>query len=585
MRKIFTALTIFILYNLAFTVLPGASLIIPAHAIYDPTTLPNNKFGIHIISPTPQELDPAIDLVNTNGDWGYITVLIESKDRDVSKWQQFFNTLRKKHLIPIVRLATAPEGGNWKRPTESDINDWADFLDKLNWPIKNRYVLVYNEPNQAQEWGGTVDAPSYAKVLDQTITALKAKSEDFFVLNAGFDASAPQKLPAYQDEISFLQQMEEAVPGILSRLDGWNSHSYPNPGFVGSPEGTGRGTVRTYFWELQTLRNLGVSKNLPVFITETGWKHAEGIAYDPSLPTSDTVAQNYIKAFENAWSTSRVVAVTPFLLTYQQAPFDHFSFKKYTGQPQDLKILGQEYPDFYSPFEAIRNLPKTSGAPQQIFSSKLVKGEVFTTLVAGENYQVHLTFQNNGQSIWGDGEPIKLVATKGAAELGINSVELPKDTKIEPGGEYTFVINIKAPASGKHIVSLNLFHGNKQFDSPALQTQTEVKSPVILRIQSGLKWKKDFSGEYLLSVAGAVGQSISQVVLDPTGASKDLEARYLLPDYSFEFSLEKPFYQKKTITQTIHSGINILDFGELQPDISSAILNPPQLWNLLPFSN
>ena len=29
----------------------------------------------------------------------------------------------------------------------------------------------------------------------------------------------------------------------------------------------------------------------------------------------------------------------------------------------------------------------------------------------------------------------------------------------------------------------------------------------------------------------------------------------------------------------------VVDFGELQPDICSAILNPKQLWSLLPLSN
>ncbi|MCR4305966.1 MAG: hypothetical protein NUV73_02695, partial [Candidatus Daviesbacteria bacterium] len=217
-----------------------------AYAVVDPLSVPNNKFGIHIIQATPDESSPAASLVNGSGDWGYVTVLVESNDRNHDKWQEFFNDLRRRHLIPLVRLATQPQnGGFWKRPYEGEEIAWADFLDRLNWPTKNRYVTIYNEPNHGAEWGNSVDAKDYAKVLDRTITALKSKNSDFFVLNAGFDASAPPRAPKYEDQVTFMQLMEEAVPGIFEKLDGWVSHSYPNPEFAGSPDAVGRGTIRT----------------------------------------------------------------------------------------------------------------------------------------------------------------------------------------------------------------------------------------------------------------------------------------------------------------------------------------------------
>src|SRR3972149_12290799 len=107
-----------------------------AYAIVDPSDVPNNKFGIHIIQATPDESFPAEQLVNTNGDWSYITFLIESKDRNEGKWQEFFNDLRRRHLIPIVRLATKPVNEHWERPYEKEYEAWADFLDTLNWPVK-----------------------------------------------------------------------------------------------------------------------------------------------------------------------------------------------------------------------------------------------------------------------------------------------------------------------------------------------------------------------------------------------------------------------------------------------------------------
>jgi len=559
----------------------------PAYAVVDPLSVPNNKFGIHIIQATPDESSPAAELVNTNGDWGYITVLIESKDRNHDKWQEFFNDCRRRHLIPLVRIATHPEGDYWKRPYEGEEEAWADFLDNLNWPTKNRYVIVYNEPNHAKEWGNKVDAPSYAKTLDQVIAALKSKNQDFFVLNGGFDASAPSNPPEIEDELFFMKQMEETVPGIFEKLDGWVSHSYPNPEFIGLPGSIGRGTVRTWYWELQQLRNLGVSKNLPVFITETGWKHAEGLNYDSRLPSSDTVADYYKQAFLNAWNSGRIVAVTPFLLSYQEIPFDHFSFKKITGEKQNTQILGIEFPEYYPAYQIIRDLPKTMGDPIQESKAELTKGEIYSSVVSGQNYIISLTFKNIGQSIWNDPQgnfkQVSLAAIEGAEELGIKPVELLKTVKVEPGKEFTFQLSLHAPSSGSFKIALNLFSSGKQFDMKPVEFTTMVKSPVILKIKGGLEWKEDFSGNYILSIKGATGENSQTIVLDKNGLSAGIEARYLLPDYTFDFILEKPFYKPAQFQQKVSAGINILDFGKLNPDILSAMLNPRELWKILPF--
>ena len=570
MRKIGFRLQVLV-YNIFFLLFTVTCTLSPAYAIVDPLSVPNNRYGIHIISATPDESSPAAQLINSSGgDWGYITVLIESKDRDHDKWQQFFNDLRRRHLIPLVRLATQPEGNYWKRPYEGEEQAWADFLDSLNWPTKNRYIIIYNEPNHAKEWGNKVDAKSYAIVLDKTITALKSKNRDFFVLNGGLDASAPQQLPNYQDQISFMQQMNEAVPGIFDRLDGWVSHSYPNPAFAGSPQAVGRGTVGTWKWELLQLHSLGVNKNLPIFITETGWKHAEGIIYDSALPTSEQTAQYYITAFQSAWNSNQIIAVTPFLLSYQETPFDHFSFKT-TSQ------------DYYPSFQSILTLPKILGKPVQDNLAKLEKGEIYSSIVAGQSYDISLTFKNIGQSIWD--KNIKLIATAGGNLLGIQPIAIEDGKQVEPNQTHTFKLNLKAPSSGKFKISLNIFSADKQFDSKPVEFTTEVKLPVILQLLSSLKWKNSAAGEYILRISGVVGDSSQKVTLDSEGKSPEMEARYLLPDYAFDFTLEKPYYYSKTINQTVKPGVNILDFDTLQPDILSALLNPKQLWKLLPFSN
>src|SRR5689334_2829182 len=135
-----------------FLLVPSALCLVPSsvQAIYDPLSVPNNKVGIHILSSSPQDSSPAASLVNSSGgDWGYVTVLIEDQDLNQDKWQNFYNDLRRRHLIPLLRLATHSQGNNWVRPSKEQAQTWANFLDQLNWPTKNKYVIVYNEPDHA----------------------------------------------------------------------------------------------------------------------------------------------------------------------------------------------------------------------------------------------------------------------------------------------------------------------------------------------------------------------------------------------------------------------------------------------------
>lgn len=547
-------------------------------AVENPLTVANNKFGIHIISPTIEEASSAAQLVNsTGGDWGYVTIVIQSNDRKKDKWQEFFNVLRRFHLVPIVRLAIYPVTSYWEKPKEEDSKVWADFLDSLVWPTKNRYVVVYNEPNHAQEWGNSADPKEYAQILSQTIDALKQKSEDFFVLNAGLDASAPNSPPEYFDEASFLAEMEKSFPGIFEKLDGWVSHSYPNPGFVGSPTAFGRGSVRTFLWELSTIKT---NKHLPVFITETGWKHAEGINYDRYLPTSSTVGEYLKTAFSQPWSDPNIVAVSPFLLSYEEPLFTHFSFKKPAnqGSSQDniAKVLGSESSPYYPQYDTVSNMGKVKGAPAQIFRAELLEGKFYPTLVRGEAYDMPFTFTNTGGAIWNDGVSIKIGMSDPLLGLVIEDVTTQTEIKTEPDGKFTFLVRAKAVKAGNYKVILNLYHDKQEFDNSSHVFDVVIKQPVILKVKAGLLWKDNPQGEYLLNN--------EKIQIDKSGLSENKEARQLLPDEMYSFALTRPFYKTKTITVKVNSGENLLDFGTLTPDFLRSILKPRELWKVLPFT-
>lgn len=312
------------------------------NAVENPFSSFNNKFGIHILF--PEELSQAADLVNSNGgDWGYVIIPIQSGDQDLVKWQLFMNSAKRNHLIPIIRLATEGDYFNtkvWRKPDENDIVDFANFLNSLEWPVKNRYIVVFNEVNRGDEWGGSVNPTEYANLLNYAITVFKTKSPDFFMINAGLDNAAPNALPQYQNEYDFLREMDTAVPGIFKQLDGLASHSYPNPAFAQPPTSNSKTGVMSFDYERKLVKSLN-DKDLPVFITETGW----------SLNAiSDLSRADYYQyAFKNIWKDNGIAAVTPFLLR-ANGSFTDFSFLDADGSPT------------YQ-YKMIKAMPKVKGMP------------------------------------------------------------------------------------------------------------------------------------------------------------------------------------------------------------------------------
>ncbi len=332
-------------------------------AISDPLTVANNKFGIHITD--ENDLNNAAKLVNsTGGDWGYITIVIREDERNIDRWQNVFDKLRILHLIPLVRIATNLEGDYWKNPELPDAITWTDFLSKLKWVTKNRYVIIYNEPNHAKEWGWKLDPISYAQILSSFSATLKRNSEEFFVLPAGFDASAPNSKET-MDEVKYLKMMKQYNPDIFDAIDGWTSHSYPNPGFTGDSIDRGRGSVGTYRWELKLLDTLGVTKKFPVFITETGWPHQDGSIFNRFFKKTDKIPELLERTIREIWSDENIVAITPFILNYQSYPFSNFSWQKYLSD------------DFYPQYDMYQRLPKVEGKPilEEIKEEKVLSAE------------------------------------------------------------------------------------------------------------------------------------------------------------------------------------------------------------------
>ena len=316
---------------------------------------PNNKFGMYVQN-SGDQIAAAAGLVNSSGgDWGYVLLTMNLNDRGSGTWQSLFDAAAQHHVIPIIQLFNA----GTCNPDEMDFGGLAEMLNGLSWPAKHRYISIFNEVNAGDYWCGNASGESYAKALDKAIREFKDKSSDFFIMPAAFNSSArtgavSNEKAKYIGEDLFLSQMNQAVPGIFNRIDGWATHAYPQPNFSGAIYG-GRDSILNYSWEMGIVRSLG-GPSLPIFITETGWLHKEGQEScgqysQAGLLSEGVVAARYRSAYVDYWlRDARGVAVAPFIWASNDPCAAGFAWQKPDGS-------------LYPQGDVIKALPKTAGSP------------------------------------------------------------------------------------------------------------------------------------------------------------------------------------------------------------------------------
>lgn len=543
----------------------------PVRGIVDPRKVPNNRFGIHTINESDVSL--AQDLVNSNaGEWGYVTIVIREDDRNQLKWQAMFDELRRRNLIPLVRIATKIENGGWAKPRQKDLDSWVDFLSALNWVVQNRYVILFNEPNHAAEWGGEVRPDEYASFVRLLTERLKEVSEDFFVLPAGFDAAATDT-PTSMDSAGFFTKMHEQDPEVFKLFDGWVSHSYPNPEFSGSPWDSGKTSIRGYIWETSYLTKFGLKSDIPIFISETGWKHREGVKTDPTYPTAEKVSEFFSEAFQNVWTDQRIVAITPFVLRYPEEPFAHFSW---VGKDD------QAYPQY----QTIKSLPKEKGRPEQLNEMKLKNSTIPSELVINSKYTFSLDLENTGQSIWSQSQT-SLLLTSTLPDQEVTVLNVPYT---EPFTVASLNVKLVTPNEKEktHSLTVRLVHDGKLVRE-SLKWEFTLIPPPRLIIRSALGTKLTSSGEDFTLLIYQNGDLVKKVMpLSMTNGIGVVNEVYdVVPSRSYRFVLLKSYYLPRQTFAYLSPQQTTVSFKRLLPldpnaDGTLTLLDFPAAFRHLP---
>jgi hypothetical protein len=287
-----------------------------ASPVQTPTPVAINKRGVHLLlddgnTRFPESLweQQIVWAGRLSGPGGYAVELVRSNDLNPESWQRLIDLMDREGQIPIIRLATFKDEQNqwWTAPQpdpdgrgyKSAADRFRRFFDAIDWHAETVLVTVANEPNRPDEWGGAPSPAAYARYLRDVAEALgRVTSVNVLVLNGALDAYAPSasfgRTYAIDSDL-FLEGMVAEVPDIFERLDGWASHAYPlgpfgeEPGHQifkiddvrpnatprrQPPPGVVNRGVNGYEWELWKLQQLGVKKTLPVYVTESGWRHS-----------------------------------------------------------------------------------------------------------------------------------------------------------------------------------------------------------------------------------------------------------------------------------------------------------------------
>lgn len=289
--------------------------------------LAGQVLGVHILHPAEMEDAAALIKNEYNQEsWSYVTIPLALADLNRQEdWQKAFNQAKANKIKPIVRLVSRYDATNdaWAIPNRAEIISYFTFLNSLTWPTEEKLIIVFNEVNHAKEWGNTLDPGIYAQTLEFTADWAHTENNGYLILPAAMDLAAPNGSET-KEAFTFLNQMLESHPQIFSKIDFWNSHSYPNPGFSASPTRTGQNSLSGFLNELTWLERK-TSLTPKVFITETGWEE--------NARTRNQLYNYYEYAAEEIWNNERVVAVTPFVLKGDPGPYSKFTLLDKDNQP------------------------------------------------------------------------------------------------------------------------------------------------------------------------------------------------------------------------------------------------------------
>lgn len=401
-----TRRTVLLLVPIVAAILVGELLAPVVHAQFSGD---NNKIGVHLISPTDDEIRNACrGLVNMNtvspdeASGGKLTLTLVKNHIDKETLQRYHDIAREEGCVFIHPIKNSFADPYWKPLDQSTIDFFEKILKDLRPSSKYLYIVLGNEVNRGDEWGGTCDGAAYAHIAKLAAEQLKKTVPNIQIGLAGLDAYAPQS-GFYCSQESFLKAALEAEPRLIDDdIDFQVVHEYPNADMTGSLQ-------NLWLREKNTLKSLGVTKDLPVVISEIAWRRHRGL-------TSEAAAIKLYNAIQTLEKEPRIWAITPFVYKFCGSPFDQFSLL----QCNVKTAAGNTIDEPNAVFDAIAAVPKVKGDPEHIYRAS-VQLNAPQEIIENTDYAFTMEAVNKGTDIWrgisGDYE-LKLLSPADSTQSG-----------------------------------------------------------------------------------------------------------------------------------------------------------------------
>lgn len=357
------------------------------------------KAGVHLLSPSDDDIRHASLLVNANGGNNcWLTIVLREDEMKPDNLQRIHNLARENHVRLIHRIEKGfTPSGQWLMPTTQTVQKFIRTLNAVTPYAQDIYVVLGNEPTHGAMCGACTPE-SFAKWSMQALELLHQAGEthdyDIIAGLAGQDMASPQApSEGYYDAEVFLNGMLHAEPDLICHMDVLISHSYPR-GFTGQAYDRGRLSPSSYEWELNFLQEheptscAGHVKNLPVLITETGYKIGPaGVSDEAGYTGTRALIQQYE-------ADSRVIGYTFFAYTYCGEPFESFALV-----PCATQVDNGTFQTLRGNGRALYELPKKFEVIDQIRKARTVM-VCPDMLIEDQESECIITATNTGTDIW-----------------------------------------------------------------------------------------------------------------------------------------------------------------------------------------
>jgi polysaccharide biosynthesis protein PslG len=194
-------------------------------------------------------------------------------------WAKYDNIVDLAEANGIRIIARLDQTPAWARPDDTDaatppsnFEDYGDFVFDFVSRYKGRisFIQIWNEPNLAREWGGSIDPAGYAALLEIAARRAREANPDIVILSAPMAMTTENSARA-TDEFTYWQALYDLGAGEWFDIMSANVYGLSDP-YDANPDYHRLNTRR-----VELLRDLAVlngDERKAIWFNEYGWNAA-----------------------------------------------------------------------------------------------------------------------------------------------------------------------------------------------------------------------------------------------------------------------------------------------------------------------